>query len=363
MKSLIHGRGDVLDMFLFFLMLMLGLWQLLVAWKKLNGLSLTGYPDRKYWSIACGLVLIIASGTWYFSQPGHFASPDVEGIESFILLAFGMLAATALQFILSLVLQRTIARFSRTQYRENPASVITKRLQADIEGSQVPTCYFQPPADTTIRIPVLLMHDYGGKKEDMEYIARFLASEGHPALTFDMDGHGKNPRGLSGQLMKKTLNMLIDTLCRVADAQNIAVVGTGLGGLTALLSAGSGKSTRVVAIDPTTFGPDGACAINALRELDILDVIAALITPNAVDTNGKNVGLPGIVDDIKFTGNLPIEKVAVIATKDTWLNSPAASKAFALNLNLKEPLWVTGNHYSLIGNDEVHNLILKNIRT
>ncbi|MBN2168028.1 MAG: hypothetical protein JW738_02190, partial [Actinobacteria bacterium] len=85
MKNVVHARGDLLDMLILFFLLALGLWQLLIAWKKLHGLSLTGYPDRKRWSITLGFVIIAFSCAWYFSQSGHFASPDVEGVETLVL--------------------------------------------------------------------------------------------------------------------------------------------------------------------------------------------------------------------------------------------------------------------------------------
>lgn len=101
---MLHLRGDITGMFLFFLLMFIGLWQIVVAWKKLDGLSITGYHDRRGLSAVIGVAILVGSCGWYFSRPGHFASPDVEGIETLILLTCALIAATALQVSLSYIL-------------------------------------------------------------------------------------------------------------------------------------------------------------------------------------------------------------------------------------------------------------------
>ncbi|MHB8896653.1 MAG: hypothetical protein ACYC99_15950, partial [Candidatus Geothermincolia bacterium] len=97
MTRLIHARGDLLGMFLFFTFFFVGLWQVVVAWKRLNGLSLTGCPDRKAASYVLGVAIMAGAGAWYFSHKGHFASPDLEGIETLVVMVGGLIVASVVQ--------------------------------------------------------------------------------------------------------------------------------------------------------------------------------------------------------------------------------------------------------------------------
>jgi hypothetical protein len=113
---ILHMRGDISGMFLFLVLLILGLWQLVVAWKGLNGFSLTGYQDRRKLSIVLGLAIITVASIWYFSRPGHFASPDLEGMETLILLALSIVVGTAIQAgLASLVYLLTSGRHKSQQ--------------------------------------------------------------------------------------------------------------------------------------------------------------------------------------------------------------------------------------------------------
>jgi len=101
LTRLIHFRGDFAGMFLFLLALLIGLWQIVVAWKHLNSLSVTGYPDRRWASYTLGATIIIASCAWYFSGKGHFASPDLEGVETLLVLALALAGATIVQCVMA----------------------------------------------------------------------------------------------------------------------------------------------------------------------------------------------------------------------------------------------------------------------
>ncbi len=127
MTRLVHMRGDVAGMFLLFLVGFLGLWQLLVAWKRLHGLSLTGCPDRRWASAALGAALVAGACGWYFSRPNHFVYPDVEGAETVFLFALGLAAASLLQMLLATLADLYLWRGPRTTSSfPSPASSVRK---------------------------------------------------------------------------------------------------------------------------------------------------------------------------------------------------------------------------------------------
>lgn len=365
MNALVHARGDLLDMFLLFFFLMLGLWQTLVAWKKLNGLSLTGCPDRKYLSTALGLVLIFTSGAWYFSQPGHFAAPDVEGVETLVLLTLGIAAATAAQFLLSAVagfIRSSVIREKQTgEIKIHEEGVRIEKI--DTGESPIPAFIAEAKGGSGPGIPVLLVHDYGGSKEDLEDLALFLASNGHRTLAFDIDGHGMNERGLDSLSMPETVGSLLKLLTENNRNSDIAVAGIGFGGYTAVSCAAYNDRVRhAVAVDPPALESEGICAVNAMRELNIIDVLSSAFRPPARGAGGKRISLSSLFSKTDFPESTPPDKVTVIGTKDTWLNSPRSLEHTVSLLGLKDPVPAESRHYSLALREDVRRMILDSIR-
>jgi hypothetical protein len=208
MSKIIHMRGDVTGMLIFFIFAFLGAWQFVIALFRLNGLSLTGYPDRKYVSTIIGAALIGGSCAWYFSQPGHFASPDVEGIETLILLVAGIVVSTFLQAALA-----SVARLvCRPWFAGRTATAPTIELSIDVGGSAVPAS-FEPVTGTgPSGVPVVLLHDYGGSRRDLAQLAGALASKGHATLAIELDGHGDSPREIASPEMRELLVAALSAL-------------------------------------------------------------------------------------------------------------------------------------------------------
>lgn len=345
-------RGDIAGMFIFLTLFFLGLWQILVAWKRLNGFSLTGYPDRRKASIVLGAALLVASSTWYFSKPGHFASPDVEGIETLLVMLCAILASTFIQCILSSFL------FSRKAKKlfvpEKSNKVEPKTVALDFEGENAPALLFAP--ETPLGCPVLLLHDYGEEAFGVSFLAGFLSERGHIVLAPELDGHGKNPRTISDPSMSELLWNSIEYIKEISGSTEIAVAGIGLGGILAILAGDDECVSHVVSIDPPSRDESGNIDSNAMRELKPPLVFRSFIRPPAKGTNGR-ITLSQIVSLLPPIKSPEKPSLTFIGTKKTWFNDPnSISKIVRLCGNRKSHLMDT-NHRGLSLDEEVACLV------
>jgi len=342
---LIHMRGDITGALLFFTVLFLGFWQLVVAWKGLNGFSLTGYPDRRKLSFAVGLALVIGACGWYFSRQGHFASPDIEGVETLVLLAVGFLAATVVQVVLASVAFRR--RYRRFPSEGEEAEKRLEDVTVTVEGTPVPALFGLPAGGEPTGGGVLLLHDYGGKKEDTNRIAAYLRARGHATLAVDLDGHGENPRGVSSPAMVALMNEATTLLKDRTGKNEVSVVGIGLGGTLAVrLAAADASACRAVAIDPPTTEDGGWPSVNALRELKPIDLAAGFLRPAARGGEGVRMSLSRMLVLMPPAG-AGRNGVTVIGTEGTWFNSPAALRGYSKQHELGRPVLLPGRHVSI----------------
>jgi len=374
MTSFIHMRGDITGALLFFTLLFLGIWQLVVSWKKLNGFSITGYPDRRKLSFAVGLALVIVACGWYFSRPGHFASPDVEGFEMLLLLAGGFLAATVIQGVLSSVA-------FRKAYRWYPPTLILppevggdaavnrpeggrveeplENLAVPVEESLVPLLFGPPAVGVPTVAGVLLLHDYGGTKEDTNHIAAYLRARGHTTLAIDLDGHGKNPRRVSSPAMEALITEAAALLRDRTSRSEISVVGIGLGGTLAIrLAAADASVERAIALDPPTTDDGGWPTVNALRELKPVDLAAGFLRPSA------RYGIKGRITLLKMLLLMPPagtagNDVTVIGTAGTWFNSPTALRECFSERGSGKLILRPGRHATIASGETTLEAILK----
>ena len=346
MTKLIHMRGDVAGMFLFLTWFFVGALQVVVAAKRLNGLSLTGYPDRRWTSTLVGLALAAGACAWYFSRPGHFASPDLEGTETLVVLVLSLLASILIQFALG-----QAAGFARSIALHAPrrGGPIEEGETVSLEAGEatVAASYLAGEGDSEL-IPVLLLHDYGGTRGDVVADAKTLASHGHSVLAPDLSGHGENPQGADSE----NLQLMLDAASRYllqasSDWQGIAAVGTGLGGTLAVWMARSGLAARAIAIDPPARDEDGFPDVDSLRELRPADAFAAFLRPPARGVSRTRVSLSALLSDLP----VPVDgegggHVAVIGTRGTWFNEPRAlSEYTTAGCGCEfEPVYIRGRH-------------------
>jgi pimeloyl-ACP methyl ester carboxylesterase len=358
MTRIIHMRGDVIGMLILFVVAFLGIWQIVVARLRLNGLSITGYPDRGCFSKIIGAVLLAGSCSWYFSQPGHFASPDVEGLETLVLLVVGLVAATVLQVLLAVAVRQIQRTLQRSQKRTEETEA-AEGISVDAGGTPVDARYLPGSRDEgESSIQVLLLHDYGGRKEDLSMLAVRLAGGGHATLAVDLDGHGESPRAVSSPAMADLLDSAASALRRQTGEQLLAVVGVGFGGVLAMDLLARGVADQAVAVDPPARDERGFVRVNVFREFGPVNLFAAFIKPRAVGPGGKRVSLSRLLVHMPAPAPLSPHKVAVIGTSERWLNSPAALTSFAGLCGVSEPVLLPGNHSSVAAREETAAAIL-----
>jgi pimeloyl-ACP methyl ester carboxylesterase len=124
---------------------------------------------------------------------------------------------------------------------------------------------------------VVLLHDWQGGASQLARLARGLANAGLRVALFDMPAHGASP-GLTSDL-SEFLDVAGEVSAQLGSVH--ALVGHGLGGLTALLCAAHGQLlSSVVAIAPVpsfefavqqfsrNFGADGSAQELLMRRLE-----------------------------------------------------------------------------------------------
>lgn len=360
MTGLIHMRGDVTGALLFFTVLFLGTWQLVVAWKRLNGLSLTGYPDRRRLSFATGLVLVTGSCVWYFSRPGHFASPDVEGFEMLLLLVGALIIATAIQVaIASFAFRRLYRPATGIGASGSPVFMPADEVTLTVGETTVPAL-FGPPAGSDTVGGVLLLHDYGGAKEDTNIVAAHLRFHGYATVSVDLDGHGENPRGVDSPAMEALTSEAISLLKRRTGTRVVSVVGIGFGGTLAVhLSDADASVEKAVAIDPPATEHGGWPSANALRELKPVDIATGFLRPAARRAGGGRISLSGMLVQMPPDGNGQRSRVTVIGTSDTWFNSPAAVTECYGERTTGTPVLLPGRHSTIATEEKTLRAVRK----
>jgi len=361
MTHLMHMRGDLPAMFLFFVFFFLGLWQVVVAWKRLNGLSLTGRPDRRAVSYAVGAAIAAASCAWYFSGMGHFASPDLEGAETLLVMSGGLVVATLIQGALAqmaFVMRRSLGSGSS---RPDRARSCGEELSVELPGASVPGTFFRRGEPRAVGGAVLLLHDYGGTRADAARLAEAFANRGYDTLTVDLDGHGLNPRGVGDPAMRELLDGALEELKTRSRNTRTDAVGAGLGGLLAIELASRGAVRSAVAIDPPARDARGHHDVDAFRECSLASVLAEAARPAARAEGGKRIGLSRLIASLpapRFAAGQEAV-VTVLGTCRTWLNNPASLAAFTREHGLSAPVQVEGTHGSLVRREDTAEAVAR----
>jgi len=347
-------RGDVAGMFIFFVIAFLGAWQFIVAAFRLNGLSLTGYPDRKWLSGLLGGLLVAGACTWYFSRPGHFASPDVEGIETFIVLTGGLIVATVAQAIMASVI--TLLR--RRRSADARAPLTAEDFELEVAGARVTSRFVPAIGKAQAGCDVLLLHDFGGTIADLDALAAALAQAGHCALAVELDGHGNSPREITSASMDELLDAAAAELRKRNGDGPVNAVGAGFGGHLAIELARRGTASRAVAIDPPARDAEGYSEINAMRESTPVRIVTAFFKPPARGTDGKRSSLSRLLHMLPPPEQIPSGSVTVLGTSERWLNRPTALEAFAASIGSDSAKMLVGTHSSLPDSKEAIEEVL-----
>lgn len=92
-------------------------------------------------------------------------------------------------------------------------------VATEILVGQTPATVLQQP-DITAAPVVVIAHGFAGSRQLMLGFAQTLAQAGYIVVSYDLEGHGRNPVPMSGDVasVDGTTRLLVDELGRVADA-------------------------------------------------------------------------------------------------------------------------------------------------
>jgi alpha-beta hydrolase superfamily lysophospholipase len=120
-----------------------------------------------------------------------------------------------------------------------------KRQLLQGDGFHVPSLVVTPEEPSGI---VVLVHGYGGSKEEMLGLAWRVAECGYTACAIDLRGHGEHMLALDHDVMADVEAAIAH--CREGD-RKVIVIGHSLGGRLALLSSADAVIALSPAICPT----------------------------------------------------------------------------------------------------------------
>ncbi len=151
-----------------------------------------------------------------------------------------------------------------------------------------------PEAGTPIRGGVVILHGAGSCKESHHDFARALLGAGFAAIAFDQRGHGDSDGPMDARVVQDVASMaaVVREAIATPDAP-IALRGSSMGGLLAILAAARVGARAVVAICPASpaglrrgiaagrFGFEADVdALDSLLEVcDLADIVEALDVP------------------------------------------------------------------------------------
>jgi hypothetical protein len=238
-----------------------------------------------------------------------------------------------------LILALAAAALSVWQLERARSGLVITALQV---GATPATVYRLPEAGPA---PVaVIAHGFAGSRQLMEGFALVLARAGYIAVSYDLEGHGRNPVPMSGDVTQVdgTTQLLMDELARVSDA---ALALPGADGRLALLghSMASDIVVRQAIRDPRVAAVVAVSlfsrAVTATAPRDLLVIAGAWETMLAAEADrvlrladpaaqlGQTVGDPAAGTGRRAVLAPMVEHVGVLYAPTTlresrnWLNA------------------------------------------
>ncbi|MHB8779775.1 MAG: hypothetical protein ACYC55_00110 [Candidatus Geothermincolia bacterium] len=219
---------DILATTVFFMVAAFGLLQIMIGYRRWDGLALWGARVRPAFNYALGGILVAAAFAWYFSNPDHRNVRNIEGLMSVVCLVAGVFLAMLMAALLPSAnkgLRRLLGRHASMSegLRDVPWRTLYKGRDGRlaIAGS--------PGSATPLKV---LVTDSDGMTPLLRRVARYLGRDGGAVLAsprlYCRDSDGAS---CSVASLKDLLDRLTAHISGPAEgsALRLDLIGVGLG--------------------------------------------------------------------------------------------------------------------------------------
>jgi pimeloyl-ACP methyl ester carboxylesterase len=158
--------------------------------------------------------------------------------------------------------------YSQSAYPENEEVQITAADGLTLVGD------FFPPTSSQSdgALAILFLHQHGGNRVDVAFLAPLLVDQGYALLSVDLRGHGDTGGEEDWEAVTGDLQLWMDWLQSqpsVRPNEGLITVGLGVGGNYALIAcANAANCQTAVAISPLAAGCE---VVSCIEELDALE--------------------------------------------------------------------------------------------
>lgn len=271
---------DILETAVFSFIVGFGLLQIIVGWRRLNGLCVYGDRVSPRVNYAIGALCLIFGYAYYFTNPEHQNTRNIEGFMSMACLAAGILAALVFTLLLSSLVQ-TLKRAIRTgRHREDGAA-------ARVEGVEVRALrelgfIHLPPVSGGVppSIERLVVADREGYSRQLRGVLAGPASGRTAVLEPDYAALAGSEQGLveAGKELYALASRELAATEGQAPDEGLRIIGLGAGASLTLAILGEGEGlpgTREVdCVYPLVR--EGELLADGLRENNLADLAGCL---------------------------------------------------------------------------------------
>ncbi len=265
---------NILETFIFSLVACFGILQAIIGWRGLHGLCVYGNRVSPRINYSIGAVCLIFGYAYYFTNPEHQNTRNIEGFMSMACLAAGILAAIALTLILSSAVQGL--QRVRRRGKERTAGALSREAMEAKELDGLGTLYLPKAGGELAAVEKLVVVDREGYTRQLERALAGAGAEGSAVLEPDYAALAAAERDMATMAGRLYSLAVQET---GAPEGGLAAVGLGAGAsmLLAIMDEKEGlASTR----EATCFYPlirQGGLLSDAYRENTLADLARTMM--------------------------------------------------------------------------------------
>jgi hypothetical protein len=271
---------NILETTVFSFIVGFGLLQIIAGWRRLNGLCIYGDRVSPRVNYAIGALCLIFGYAYYFTNPEHQNTRNIEGFMSMACLAAGILAALAATLLLSSLVQ-ILKRAARSgRHREDGQAV--RAAGGEVRALEGLGLIHLPPASggTTPGIDRLVVADREGYSRQLRGVLAGPASGRTAVLEPDYAALAVAERGpveAGKELYALAVRELAAAEGKAPDGGlRVAGLGAGASLILAILDEAEGLPGAREAACVYPLVREGELLADALRENSLADLVGCL---------------------------------------------------------------------------------------